>query len=354
LVMSKIKNIYYNKTVRPMMTTFATSLGRKNCATSVIVKIELAYGSVGVGEIPTSFVLKHETVEAIEGIVEDVKGRLKNSRIQDYKSHVKELKLRWPQYHMTVSGVEMALFRAWLENSGKSEMEYWGAKNYKIETDITIPFVPDYDYLEPWLKFAARKQFSVYKIKTSGHVDRDIKFVSNIHNFLSDNVKAFKIRLDGNQGYNSKTCLEMLAKLRKADIDIELFEQPLAKDDFRGMKHVFKNAPVPIIADETVFSEQDCIKVIENQLAHGVNIKIAKSGIDESVKILKLAKKAGLKCMIGCMTETMIGLSASIFMAAGTNSFDYIDLDSIYFLYHKNHLGNISIGDNTYEILRED
>jgi L-alanine-DL-glutamate epimerase-like enolase superfamily enzyme len=120
------------------------------------------------------------------------------------------------------------------------------------------------------------------------------------------------------------------------------------------MKHVFKNAPVPIIVDETVFSEQDCIKVIENQLAHGVNIKIAKSGIEESGKILKCAKKAGLKCMIGCMTETMIGLSASIFMAAGTNSFDYIDLDSIYFLYHKSLLGNISISDNTYDILRED
>jgi L-alanine-DL-glutamate epimerase-like enolase superfamily enzyme len=75
------------------------------------------------------------------------------------------------------------------------------------------------------------------KIKTSGHVDRDVKFVLKIRNFMSDNVKAFKIRLDGNQGYNSKTCLEMLAKLRKANIDIELFEQPLAKDDFGGISN---------------------------------------------------------------------------------------------------------------------
>jgi len=113
---------------------------------------------------------------------------------------------------------------------------------------------------------------------------------------------------------------------------------------------VFKRSSVPIIADETVFSPDDCKRVIDEQLAHGVNIKIAKSGIADSQEILRLAKKAKLKLMIGCMTETMVGLSAAICFAAGTSAFDYIDLDSIHFLHHKNSYNGLTIKGRSYDI----
>ncbi len=66
-------------------------------------------------------------------------------------------------------------------------------------------------------------------------------------------------------------------------------------------------------------------------------------GIMESAAILAIAKKHGLKLMIGCMTETMIGMSAAIYLAAGSDTFDYIDLDGIFLLYHKNRFQDISI-----------
>ncbi|OPY75853.1 MAG: L-Ala-D/L-Glu epimerase [Syntrophorhabdus sp. PtaU1.Bin058] len=50
-----------------------------------------------------------------------------------------------------------------------------------------------------------------------------------------------------------------------------------------------------------------------------------------------------MKTMIGCMTETMVGLSTAIHMAAGTGAFDYIDLDSIHFLYHRNRYNTLTI-----------
>jgi L-alanine-DL-glutamate epimerase-like enolase superfamily enzyme len=113
---------------------------------------------------------------------------------------------------------------------------------------------------------------------------------------------------------------------------IELFEQPLHKDDFSGSRELTPRSPVPVIVDEMVFNSGDCIRVIDENLAHGINIKVAKSGISTSAEILKLAKQAGLKLMIGCMTETFVGLSAAIFFAAGSAAFDYIDLDSIHFM----------------------
>ena len=48
-----------------------------------------------------------------------------------------------------------------------------------------------------------------------------------------------------------------------------------------------------------------------------------------------------MKLMIGCMTETMVGLSAGICLAAGTGAFDYVDLDSIHFLHHRGAGGRV-------------
>jgi L-alanine-DL-glutamate epimerase-like enolase superfamily enzyme len=348
--MSKIERIQFTTAMRPMKTTFATSLGAKTCATSVIIKVILNDGNIGIGEVPTSFVVPRETVEAIKGVLVEAKGQLVRRPIDEYGELVKKFRRQWPQFHMSVSGLEVALFRAWLAAHGKNEFEYWGAKTKKLETDITIPFVPKADILNSWLGKAIRTDFRFYKIKVSGDVESDLKFVTDIHKQLDDALENFVIRLDGNQGYTAASCGKMLEKLEKEKIAVELFEQPLRRNDYKGLKYLYGRSRVPIIADETVFSPDDCKRVIEERLAHGVNIKIAKSGIANSHEILRLAKKAKLKLMLGCMTETMVGLSSAIYFAAGTNAFDYIDLDSIHFLHHKNSYNGLTIKGRYYHI----
>ncbi|MHC5001303.1 MAG: enolase C-terminal domain-like protein [Planctomycetota bacterium] len=155
------------------------------------------------------------------------------------------------------------------------------------------------------------------------------------------------MRLDGNQGFTCDSALRLLDEL---DEKIDLFEQPLKYNDYSGMEQLCKKAPLPIIADETVFSVKDCQRVIEHGLAHGINIKIAKSGIAQTRQIIKLAKKARLKLMIGCMTETMAGLSTAIYCAMGTGTFDYIDLDSVHFLRHHEQYQNIVTDGPAYRL----
>jgi L-alanine-DL-glutamate epimerase-like enolase superfamily enzyme len=112
---------------------------------------------------------------------------------------------------------------------------------------------------------------------------------------------------------------------------------------FDGLKEIRQYRAVPVILDETIFTGEDLRRAIEENLCDGVNIKIAKSGLSESQKILAIAKGHAMKVMIGCMTETMVGLSAAIHLAAGTGAFDYIDLDSIHFLRHKNRYNTLTI-----------
>ena len=348
--MTTIRSIQLATTVRPMRMLFATSLGHKRAATSVLVTVKLSDGTAAVGETPTSFVLKHETVDAIKAILHECAARLVGTPIADYPPRLAAFRRQYADFHMTMAGLEVALLRASLATRGVGEHRHWGAKRNEIVTDITIPFIPDTAAMQTWLATAIRAGFATYKVKVSGDLDADIALVRDIDRTLRQRLGRYTIRLDGNQGYTATSYLKMLDRLEREKLAIELFEQPLLKDDFAGMKRLRGRSRVPVILDETVFCAADCRRVIDEDLGDGVNVKIAKSGIAESREILKLARRAGLKLMIGCMTETMVGLSAGIYLAAGTGAFDYIDLDSVHLLFHHNRYGDITLAGDRYRI----
>lgn len=345
-----IQNLTWKTIVRPMRTTFATSRGAKNHIRSIIIKAASSDGSAGFGEVPTSFGLPHETTEAIKRVLATIKPNLMGKAVSQRATLTAEHRTQFPDFHMTCSGLEVALFRAALAASGKSEQSWWGNKSKPVETDITIPFVPDITLLSSWLKRAIKAGFNTYKVKVSGDLKQDIYFVRSVWEFLKDSGRTAPLRLDGNQGFTTDSAMRFLERLDSLSIPVELFEQPLKPNDYKGMKALYKKIPVPLFADETVFSEADCQRVINEQLAHGVNIKIAKSGISESRKILTAAKQANLKLMIGCMTETWTGLSAGIYAAAGSGAFDYIDLDSVHFLHASKNNTAISVKGPKYTI----
>jgi len=341
--MTIVKDIHFHEVTRPLRVTFATAKGQKDVMQSVIVRVILADGISGLGECPTSLSLSSETIPVIKTILNEVRRKFQGVPIEGYEPAIVQLRKRYPQYPMTISGVEVALFRANLASKGITEHTHWGGKTRTVQTDITIPFVPDKSFLLRWIKYAFRKGFTVYKLKVSGDVEQDRELISFVNKTMRDNLDDFKLRLDGNQGYNKRTFQQITDYIQKEGYNIELFEQPLPKDDYQGLKAIKKSSPFPIILDETVLTAFDAQRVAEEDLAHGINIKMAKSGIAESASILAIAKRHRLKLMIGCMTETMIGLSAALYFAAGTGAFDYIDLDAIFLLHHKNQYNDITL-----------
>jgi L-Ala-D/L-Glu epimerase len=341
--MKRVKNIRFYEVIKPLRTTFSTSLGRKDVIKSVIIRVNLQNGIYGMGECPTSFTLKEETISAIKGIIKEVSLEFLDMPIDNYADKIEQLRRKYPSNPMTISGLEVALFRASLNSRQIFEHDYWGGKITETETDITIPYITDNTVLSKWLRYAIRMGFTIFKLKVSGNIEQDIMLISFVNRKLKENREDFVLRLDCNQGYSVNKFLKMVHLIEQRAYNIQLFEQPLHKRDYRGLKEIKKYSPIPIILDETIFTSAEMNRAIAENLCDGVNIKISKSGIAESGKIYKIAKEHGLKLMIGCMTETMIGLSAGIFFASGTGGFDYIDLDSIYFLYHKSHYNGITI-----------
>lgn len=194
---------------------------------------------------------------------------------------------------------------------GKKLYEVWGLNidknpltNYTIGIDTVAKMVSKMKEL-PW---------PIYKIKL-GTKD-DIKIVTE----LRKHSNAI-FRIDANCGWSVTEAIENSFKLK--ELGVEFLEQPLKADDLRGAKTLFDTSALPIIADESCIVESD----VKNcaGLFHGVNIKLTKcGGLTPGKRMLEEAKKLGLKTMVGCMTESSVGISA---IAHLLPLLDYVDMD---------------------------
>ena len=82
--MIRIKGVRLREVIRPLRTTFATSLGQKERLHSVIVTVALDGGASGTGEVPTSLAFSGETVAVIRKVLHDAAGAIRGSSIDGY------------------------------------------------------------------------------------------------------------------------------------------------------------------------------------------------------------------------------------------------------------------------------
>ena len=136
------------------------------------------------------------------------------------------------------------------------------------------------------------------------------------------------LRVDANQGWNPSTAIAVLRDIEQ--YGIEYCEQPVPAWDYEALKRVRDASPIPIVADEACFDHRDAFRLASMGAADMFNIKLCKSGgIHHALQINAIVEAAGMKCMVGCMFETRIGIGASAHLAAARPNIAYADLDAI-------------------------
>ncbi len=154
----------------------------------------------------------------------------------------------------------------------------------------------------------------IYKIKL-GTKD-DITIISE----LRKHTDAI-FRIDANCAWTPEETI-LNAPLLK-EMGVEFIEQPLPADDWEGMERVMHKSVLPVIADESCIVEDD----VEKCGLHfsGINIKLTKcGGLTPALRMIKKGREMGLKVMVGCMTESTVGISA---IAQLLPQLDYVDMD---------------------------
>jgi L-alanine-DL-glutamate epimerase-like enolase superfamily enzyme len=178
-------------------------------------------------------------------------------------------------------------------------------------TDYTIGI----DSVDRMVEKMKANPWPIYKVKVG--VPGDIEMVKA----LRENTNA-KIRVDANAGWSLAEAIEKVPQLKV--LDVEFIEQPLAKDNWDGMRELLnQNFGIPFFADESCVNEKDVEKC--KGYFNGINIKLTKcSGITPALRMIKNARSLGLQVMLGCMNESSIGSAA---MAHLSPLVDYLDMD---------------------------
>ena len=222
---------------------------------------------------------------------------------------------------------EMALWDICGKIAGLPVHRLLGTYRTSFETDQTVYLGTPAERAEKAAAIA-KKGFKQIKVKVGETPEADIACVRAVRDAIGPNLA---IRIDANQGWLPTDAIRALRGLEP--YRVEFCEQPVPYWDWAGLRQVRANAPIPIMADESINSPHDAITGIRQDAMDMINIKLMKTGgILDAVRLAHIADAANLPCMLGCMSESRVALTAAAHVVMSQRNVKYADLDA--FLEH--------------------
>lgn len=320
-----IKDILLYKQNIPLKTPFKTALRQVKELSSIIVEIITDTANLGYGAASPTAAITGETVPSIICAINDyIKPAIINKKLDI--SLNKNISLAIAHNTSAKAAAEMALYDLLAQEEGLPLFKYLGGKQEKqLENDITISLNSP-QIMKKDTEKAIKCGIEILKIKLGGTCQEDIQRIDAVTS-VSGNCK---LRLDANQAWDFASAKTIIEHCTEKGYNIELIEQPFAYNQLELMKKLKDISTIPILADESVFSVLDAKKTASLGCADYINIKLAKcGGITEAVKINSVAESAGIKCLMGCMLESPIGIIAAAHFAAAFENITMYDLDAV-------------------------
>ena len=287
-----------------------------------ILRLETDEGFVGYGCGAPDGVVTNESAEQVEGFIKNIISSYLLGRNPFMSSKLLEeigdlIGIR----SSTLAMVDMALLDLNSKRAGVPLYQFLGGYRKKIATSITIGISSVEETLYKAREFV-NQGFFILKIKGGNNLDEDIEKIKAIR---QDFPKVF-LRFDGNQGYTTEQAISFFKGT--LDYNIEIFEQPTKSGEDIQLGAVRDATSIPVMADESLKNLTDAFRLVKNERIDMVNIKIMKvGGITHAKLINAVARAANVECMIGCIDECALGISAGLHFALSRPNIRYADLD---------------------------
>jgi len=322
----KITEIRFGILRVPLKTPFKTALRTVERVEDIVVMLHTDSGHIGYGEAPATAVITGDTHGSIvEAIRHYIAPRIIGEDIADLNRITRLIQGAMEKNTSAKAAVEIAVYDLFGQLYGAPLYKMLGGGDPVITTDITISV----DYIDKMVAdsiAAVDRGFESLKIKVGKDIGVDIERVKAIYAAVEGRAL---MRLDANQGWTAKQAVFALQTLEDAGVRLELVEQPVKAQDLEGMKFVTERVHTPIMADESVFGPTEVIELIRMRAADIINIKLMKTGgLSNAIHIADICGMYEMECMIGCMVETSVSVSAAVHLAvAKANVITKVDLD---------------------------
>ena len=321
----KIAKIETGSIQIPLVTPFKTSLRTATHVDDILVRVTADTGETGFGEAPPTAVITGDTKGSIRAAIEEfIAPSLVGYDIEDLDGIMARLSSCIQKNTSAKAAVDMAIYDLYAKRLGLPLYKVLGGRSNTVETDITISVDTTSKMVSDSLK-AVKDGFNILKVKVGKEGLKDVERIAKIREAVGPEIQ---IRVDANQGWNAKDAVRIITALEDRNLDIDLVEQPVPAHDLLGMKYVTERVYTPILADESVFTAEDAITIIQERAADLINIKLMKTGgIYQALKICCIAEIYGVECMMGCMLESKIAVSAGAHLAGAKGIITRADLD---------------------------
>ncbi|MCO6458317.1 MAG: dipeptide epimerase [Pirellulaceae bacterium] len=294
----------------PLRHEFTISRGSMTVQPTLIVELEEA-GQHGYGEA-TSSDYYGVTLAGLREAIEAVRPRIEAHSLADPARLWAELQPALAEHPFALCAIDQAAYDLWGKKHAQPVYRMWGlspermpVSNYTIGIDRVEVMVA---------KMREFPQWPIYKIKLG--TPQDLEIVRELRRHT-----AAVFRVDANCGWTADETLRNAEELSK--LNVQFIEQPLPADRWEDMGRLHRESALPLIADESCQAEDDVQRCHER--FHGINIKLVKcGGLTPARRMIARARQLGMKVMVGCMTESTVGISA---IAQLLPLLDYVDMD---------------------------
>ena len=287
------------------------TISRQSFDTKRTMIVELKDGTIsGYGEASEN-PYYHKTLENMIQDLQNIKEIIEENNQETPEEFWNKMHAYLKEDMFALCALDIAYNDLYARKNGKKLYNLW---NYDIANNPITNYTIGIDTIEKMVAKMKETPWPVYKIKLG--TKNDIEIVKELRKH-SDAI----FRIDANCAWTVQETIKNSIELKK--LGVEFLEQPLPAEDWEGARKVFLESVLPIVADESCQVEMDVEKCHDH--FHGINIKLVKcGGLTPARRMLKKAEELGMKKMVGCMTESSIGISA---IAHLLPKLDYVDMD---------------------------
>lgn len=304
----------------PFRIAFETIRHAQNC----IIKIHCSNEICGWGESSPFKSIIGEAQESQFEIAKSLAKAILNKNPLEIENRLADLDRVITANPCIKSAFDMALYDIAAQQAQLPLYAFLGGANDRdLYTDMTIGIDTPGAMAQLALQYKT-DGFPAIKIKVGTTKQEDVARVAAIRQAVGP---AMALRLDANQGWTKGVAIQTLQAL--AAYDIEHCEAPIAKWNQEGLIAVNRESPIPIMADESLFSPTDAARLAKQGAVDYFNIKLAKSGgIRNALKITAIAEANGIRSQVGCFSETKLGITALVHLSLASKNIVHFDMDS--------------------------
>jgi L-alanine-DL-glutamate epimerase-like enolase superfamily enzyme len=289
--------------------TFRTSHGARDMQPTLIVGLKDGE-HLGLGEATATSYYGLSIGQMVVNL-ERIRPLIEDTVLDTPEAYWEALRPHLRDYPFELCALDMAAHDLYGRKKGLPLYRLWGLETSSNPmTNYTIGI----GSIDEMAEKIRERPWPLYKIKLG--TDQDLEILRELRK-LTDAV----FRVDANTGWTAEQTLEYAPELLR--LGVEFIEQPLKPGDWEGQRKLFEQCPLPVLADESCQQEADVAQC--RGYFHGINIKLTKcGGLTPARRMIAQAREFGMKVMVGCMTESTVGVSA---IAQLLPLLDYVDMD---------------------------